>query len=267
MFFVQSPFNYTGSKYPQLDELYSYFPKDCDTIVDLFVGGGSVSINSNFSNVIINDIITDLIDFYYQLRNKQLGYIIQQIQKYKVNSDDQQAFLKLRQSYNKNKNCYKFFNLCSSCTNNMMRFNKKMEFNQTFGKRTVNENTINKLMQYWHKIQKIQSFKCFNKNFYEVPIPKNSFVYLDPPYLITQAGYNHYWNVQLEIKLYDYLLDLNQQGVKFGLSNMLYHKGSQNVYLKNKLKNFNFHIIDSFKNKAKKKMSVEQSVQVFVTNY
>ena len=148
----------------------------------------------------------------------------------------------------------------------MMRYNKKFQFNQTFGQRTINNNTIEKLKLYYDKIQKIQQFRCFNKNYYDIEIPYNSFVYLDPPYLITEAGYNHYWSKQLEEKLYDYLFQLNDRGIKFGLSNMLYHKGIKNSHL-DKLKQFNFHIIQSFQNKAKKKSKTEESVQVFITNY
>ena len=69
-----------------------------------------------------------------------------------------------------------------------------------------------------------------------------------------------------EEKLYDYLFQLNDRGIKFGLSNMLYHKGIKNSHL-DKLKQFNFHIIQSFQNKAKKKSKTEESVQVFITNY
>lgn len=264
--FLKSPFNYTGSKYPQLEELYSYFPQNCQYLVDLFCGGGSVFINSQFNKIIINDIIKDLVDFYYQLRHNSFEKILNQLNKYYFSKNDKQAYLQLRDSYNKDKNCYKFFVLCSSCTNNMMRYNKKFQFNQTFGQRTVNNNTIEKLKLYYDKIQKIQQFRCFNKNYYDVEIPQNSFVYLDPPYLITQAGYNHYWSKQLEEKLYDYLFQLNDRGIKFGLSNMLYHKGIKNQHLE-KLKQFNFHIIQSFQNKAKKKSKTEESVQVFITNY
>lgn len=264
--FLKSPFNYTGSKYPQLEQLYSYFPKDCDTLIDLFVGGGSIFINSNFKNIVINDIITDLIDFYYQLKFKDWDYIIRNINLYKPNSQDQSKFLQLRDSYNKDKNCYKFFCLCCSCTNNMMRFNKKFEFNQTFGKRTINQNTITKLYDYYNKIKTIESIKFFNKNFYDVPIFEKSFVYLDPPYLITQAGYNLYWSKQHENKLYDYIIDLDKNGIKFGLSNMLYHKGIKNENL-DRLKKFDFHIINSFQNKAKKQSKTEESIQVFICNY
>ena len=41
----------------------------------------------------------------------------------------------------------------------------------------------------------------------------NSFVYLDPPYLITQAGYNHYWSKQHENKLYEYIIDLDNDNI------------------------------------------------------
>lgn len=266
MSFLKSPFNYTGSKYPQLEQLYSYFPKDCTTLVDLFCGGGSVFVNSSFQNIIINDIITDLTDFYYQLRTKQWSCILQNVLKYKINPNNQEEFVSLRQSYNKQKNCYKFFGLCSSCTNNMMRFNKKFQFNQTFGRRTINDNTIKKLFDYYNKIKSINSLRIFNKNFHDIEIQKDFFVYLDPPYLITQAGYNHYWSKQHQNKLYDYIIDLDNNGIKFGLSNMLYHKGIKNQNL-DKLKKFNLHIIQSFQNKAKKKSKTEESVQIFITNY
>lgn len=147
-----------------------------------------------------------------------------------------------------------------------MRFNKKFQFNQTFGERSINQNIIEKLYHYSEKIKSIDKMNFFNKNYYDVSIPQNSFVYLDPPYLITEAGYNHYWSEQLQIKLYNYLFNLNEKGIKFGLSNMLYHKGVKNQHL-DKLKQFNFHIIENFQNKAKKKSKSEESIQVFICNY
>ena len=69
MDFLKSPFNYTGTKFFELEELFQYFPKGCDTIVDLFCGGGSVFINAGYKNVIANDIIKPLIYFYIALRD------------------------------------------------------------------------------------------------------------------------------------------------------------------------------------------------------
>lgn len=265
MNFLKSPFNYTGSKYPQLEQLYSLFPKDCNTLVDLFTGGGSVFVNSNFKKVVINDVIKELSEFYIELYTKPFQYILDHINQYIVDKNDKNSYLQLRQSYNSNPNCYKLFVLCSSCTNNMMRFNNNFKFNQTFGKRMVNDNTIKKLYDYYLKIQTLD-LHIYNKNYYDIDVPQDAFVYLDPPYLITQAGYNCYWNKTLQNRLYDYIIDLDNKGIKFGISNMLYHKGIKNENL-DRLNKFNFHIMQTFHNKAKKQSKTEESVQVFICNY
>ena len=268
MEYLKSPFNYTGTKYFELEELYQYFPKDTDTIIDLFCGGGSVFINSSYKNVVANDIIKPLISFYNELKDKGIIYVVNELLKYKISKDNQEQYLELRKSFNDEGaiNPYKFFTLCSSCTNNMMRFNKKFLFNQTFGKRCVNENTILKLKGYSDKINTFNSIKFINKQFYDVDIPNNSFVYLDPPYLITEAGYNCYWSKELEEKLYDYLVDLDKQNIKWGISNMLSHKGVDNPYI-NKIMNFNIHKIYSFQNKAAKQSNANESTEVFITNF
>ena len=45
MEYVKSPLNYTGGKYKLLPQLLELFPKQVNTFVDLFAGGGNVSVN------------------------------------------------------------------------------------------------------------------------------------------------------------------------------------------------------------------------------
>lgn len=268
MDFLKSPFNYTGTKFFELEELFQYFPKGCNTIVDLFCGGGSVFINAPYKNVIANDIIKPLILFYIVLKDYDIETILKILEEVKIPKDDQEEFLRVRKTFNDEGaiNPFTFFSLCSSCTNNMMRFNKKFLFNQTFGKRTINDNTIQKLKDYSQRIKKFDSIKFTNKQYYDVEIPDNSFVYLDPPYLITEAGYNCYWSKELEEKLYTFLLDLNERGVKWGISNMLSHKGENNPFI-DKILSFNVHKIEGFHNKAAKQSKAEESTEVFITNF
>lgn len=40
MEYVKSPLNYTGGKYKLLPQLLELFPKQVNTFVDLFAGGG-----------------------------------------------------------------------------------------------------------------------------------------------------------------------------------------------------------------------------------
>ena len=99
----------------------------------------------------------------------------------------------------------------------------------------------------------------------------NDFVYCDPPYLITCATYNEKdgWNKSMERKLLDLLDKLNEKGIKFALSNVLYNKGKVNEtllewsdkytvhHLNNTYANCNYHTKDK-ENKAD---------EVLITNY
>lgn len=38
--YIQSPLNYTGGKYKLLNQLVPLFPKNINTFIDLFGGGG-----------------------------------------------------------------------------------------------------------------------------------------------------------------------------------------------------------------------------------
>lgn len=42
MEYVKSPLNYTGGKYKLLPQLLELFPKQVNTFVDLFAGGGEM---------------------------------------------------------------------------------------------------------------------------------------------------------------------------------------------------------------------------------
>jgi site-specific DNA-adenine methylase len=83
----------------------------------------------------------------------------------------------------------------------MMRFNKKGEFNQTFGKRTFNSSTEKKLNDYMDRIKEFQNKNIpithSNLNYKELNTwfeDSNGMVYLDPPYFNTEAGYNVFWS-------------------------------------------------------------------------
>ena len=60
-----------------------------------------------------------------------------------------------------------------------------------------------------------------------------TFVYVDPPYLITCATYNEQdgWNETLEKELLKYLDKLHERGIRFALSNVLHSKGKENKLL------------------------------------
>ena len=42
--YIQSPLNYTGGKYKLLNQLVPLFPKNINTFIDLFGGGGATYV-------------------------------------------------------------------------------------------------------------------------------------------------------------------------------------------------------------------------------
>jgi len=56
---IETPFNYTGSKFKLLEQLLTEFDYTKTTFVDVFCGGGSVYTNvlDRYDRIIINDII------------------------------------------------------------------------------------------------------------------------------------------------------------------------------------------------------------------
>jgi DNA adenine methylase Dam len=262
----KSPLNYTGAKDKLMPELLKHFPKDVDTFYDVFAGGLSVTINCDYKKIVANDIITPMIDFYREMQNYENVYeFTEMVKKFAIPKDNQEQYNWVRAQFNETGNPYLFFALVSSCTNNMMRFNKKLKFNQTFGKRTINVSTIGKLIEYHIELRKkkVRFTNLDYKEFLMKENPgKNDFVYLDPPYMITEAGYNAYWSNVDEFMLYSMLEMLDANGVRFVMSNVREHNGVHNPHM-DKIKRYNICDIEyDYEKVAKKKGKGTQEIIV-----
>lgn len=234
--FIEPPFNYTGSKYKLLEQLLPEMDYSKIHFCDLFCGGGSVYSNiiDKYEAVIVNDIISDLIGIHESLSESDL--IIEVTKNICGEVDDKESFVELRKSYNGFKEPAKLWALMLSSTNNMLRFNKKFEYNQTYGNRSWNKNTDFKVEKFVKKIRKYKEKLIFtSKRFDEINIESEYIMfYLDPPYMNTGAGYNAYWSEEDELKLYNYIKNVDKIGSSFMLSGVLIH-GNNSSNLLNKL--------------------------------
>ena len=113
-------------------------------------------------------------------------------------------------------------------------------------------------------------FREINVNIFN----SNDFFYLDPPYLITCATYNEKggWKEKDERDLLNLLDKLNDNNVRFALSNVLESKGNSNDVLKEwiKDKEYNVHNLDSKYGNAnyqRKDNSDSTTMEVLITNY
>lgn len=269
---INTPFNYSGSKFKLLEQILPLFDYSKEYFIDIFCGGGSVYTNvlDKYKKILINDVICDLIEVHKKLGNSPQVFI-ESVKELSKTKENQQLYLDLKASYNKEKTPEKFYALMLSCTNNMLRFNLKGEFNQSWGKREFNDNTQKKLDIFVEHISKYKDKIYYSsKNFYDIKPKLSSMIYLDPPYTNTEAGYNSYWSKELEKKLYIYIKELDNQGHSFALSGLLgEHKNNKRSEIIDNLINngYRYKILDfDYEGVARNKNS-KNSQEVLIYNY
>lgn len=274
--YIKSPLNYTGGKYKLLNQILPLFPEDINTFVDLFTGGCNVAINVNANRIIANDLCSEVISVYEGIQNgtteENIRMIEETINEYSLSKENKEGYLELRSYYNEgNKEWYVLYTLLAYSFNNQVRFNKKGEFNTPFGKRNFNSTLKQKFEDFSNAIHN-KNIKFTNYDFRKLSVDKlkeNDFVYLDPPYLITDATYNTDWNEEDEKDLLSLCDKLNEKGIKFAISNVLEHNGSKNEILTEWSKKYNINYLNyNYSNcNYHKKDNGHKSVEVLITNY
>lgn len=257
----RSPLFYVGDKYKLYPKIRKYFPKTINRFIEPFTGGGSVFLNVNANEYLLNDIDTNVINIHqflmeqsenpkaffdsvfeiiqeYNLSHSYIKDIVPQelkdewIKTYyaKFNKD---GFDKLKADYNSSneKNILHLYLLLIFGFNRMLRFNSKGEYNLPVGNVDFNKNTETALHDYF-RLTKQKNIQFFNLDFLDffrqIEFQEDDFVYLDPPYLITFSEYNKLWNEETEKRLLDFLEWLDTQNVKFAVSNVSHYKGKVN---------------------------------------
>lgn len=299
---IASPLNYTGGKSKLLPQLIPLFPDNITTFVDIFCGGCNVAINVQARNYICNDLESHLIGLLNKIKNdgkdKFSEHIDLIINKhllsdttkhdygyYNCTSSDglgkynRDKFLAMRSEFNLLKSnddiyYYLFFTLIVYAFNNQIRFNSDGQYNLPVGKRDFNKKIREKLNNFATSIVN-KDISFMNQSFEQIDmysLPDNSFIYADPPYLITTATYNERngWSDENEIALLKYLDKLSLRGINFALSNVLESNGKKNYLLEEWLTktNYNCHKINAnYHNSNYHKKQKGYTNEVLITNY
>lgn len=280
--YIDTVMNYTGSKFKLLEQILPLFDYKKSTFIDLFCGGGSVYTNivDKYDIIIINDIINDIINIHKELAESD--DIINSTKELCIDlKESQEAYLKLRDEYNKNNTASMLWALILSCNSNMMRFNKEGLFNQTWGKRSWNKNTDKKVEIFKNHIREYKNkIQYQSSNFNAIDLITNAFYYIDPPYgyckegdsisnkQISEAGYNAFYYQKDDINLYNYCKDINNIGSTFMLSGVLEHGGKRS-WLLDKLisEGFRYVELNYEYEKINKTNSNKQTKEIIIMNY
>ena len=72
---INSPLNYTGNKFKLLKQIMPYLDNQSDKFVDVFAGSGLVGLNSDCSEVILNDnnkITIELLNYFKEKKSEEI---------------------------------------------------------------------------------------------------------------------------------------------------------------------------------------------------
>lgn len=259
---IKLPISYSGNKFKVLNELLPVFPTDIENFYEVFGGALTVGSNVKNKNIFYNDIniyLKEIIEYFY---HEELSVILEQInyniKLFNLKKSDKDSYYKLRTAYNTDRDIIKLFLLLVYGFQNQIRFNNNHLFNNPIGLNHYETEREKELISFIKGIKEknISFYSSDFKTFIDFILSQEinnseKLVYLDPPYLITSAAYNDGgkrgfsgWTEKEEISLLENISLLNENNIKFVLSNVIEHKEKENSLLKEWVESNNFELID-----------------------
>lgn len=221
-----------GGKTQLLSTIVPLLPDNYNTYCEPFVGGGALLFHVQPHTAIINDINTELITTYNVIKYDVENLIVE-LKTFKNESD----FYYWVRSWDRDTDAYnnisdikkaaRILYLNKTCFNGLYRVNNQGKYNAPFGKhknpKIVNEVVLRQVSEYFNKCD----ITILNADYTKVleSLPRDSFVYLDPPYdpVTKTANFTKYtsngFSQDDQIELKEMCDKLTSRGIKFMLSN------------------------------------------------
>lgn len=288
-----------GDKYKLVNEIKTHLPANINRLIEPFVGGGSVFMNIDAADYLLNDIDANVISIHRMLCNYKghekdfFDGFFSVVERYNLSLSykgntvpeelkkefpktyfakyNKMAYNAMKKDYNESdrSDVVMLYALLIYGFNRMLRFNKKGDFNLPVGDVDFNRNTYDALIDYFNMLgKKHLQWSCmdFRDFLNDIQYEDNDLVYLDPPYLITFSEYNKLWNVDTEKVLLNLLDDFDGRNIRFAISNVTHYKGKINEMFLHWSEKYNIYPIKSnyisFNDNTIKKFN-----EVLVTNF
>lgn len=230
---IQSAIYLAGNKRKLFKDIYPHL-EGRSTLIDLFTGSGTVSLNcvdkGTFSEVIANDGLLPLYKLHKWLQSDDLDWdsIVDLNSQYSKSKED---YLELRLNYNHYPTELKLLLLQYRSNSNMMRWNAKGEFNMTWGDRLRFDldriklhNTLSKSIEFHNNdfadmLELVKERYCGKE--------KDVVIYVDSPYFSTTAVYQEggKWSENDNQTLFEYMDFFTDLGYKMVMSNVFSNRG------------------------------------------
>ena len=295
---IRSPFFYVGDKYRLMPQLRQLFPRDISTYIEPFAGGGSSFINTVAERYIVNDInfyvvelhkalssyvgrpeelfqrLYDLIDKYGLSCSFKKSFVPSELKRKYVKTYyaqyNKEAYLQLRADFNEGHDLLILYLLLIYGFNHMIRFNRAGQFNLPVGNVDFNKNVYEAIRNYLRFMAR-NDVTFYNLDFSQfldqIKPDANAYIYFDQPYLISDSEYNKHWDESEERRLCQCLDELDRKGIRFGVTNLVSHKGASNeIFLSWAGKYLTYDISSNYISFNDNTIKAD-SREVFVTNY
>ena len=196
---LRPPLKWAGGKRWLIPELKKYWSKHPQSrLVEPFCGGLSVALGLQPHQALLNDVNGSLINFYQQIK-KGL--------KIEINLENNEAiYYQHRKKFNQlnekgsshSEAAQLFYYLNRTGYNGLCRFNKSGGYNVPFGR----YKKINYLTSFQNYQAVLQKWEFVSKDFSQLQIQENDFIYADPPYDVpfrqySQQGFD--WDDQVRL--------------------------------------------------------------------
>ncbi|MEI5640384.1 MULTISPECIES: Dam family site-specific DNA-(adenine-N6)-methyltransferase [unclassified Pseudoalteromonas] len=180
---------WAGGKYSLVEDIAKRLQAastEADTLVEPFVGAGSVFLNTHFKHYILNDINADLINLYNELKRTPDEFVSDAKRLFVELNNHPDAYYAYRKQFNESIDIYErailFLYMNRHGYNGLCRYNLKGIFNVPFGKYKKPYFPERELYVFAEKAQSA-TFTCQSYSEVFNAIPDNAVVYCDPPYV------------------------------------------------------------------------------------
>jgi DNA adenine methylase len=187
---------WAGGKFSLIDAITAQLP-DAKKLIEPFVGAGSVFLNTNYSQYLLNDINPDLINLYTILQVQAEQYIVDSASLFVAENNNADCYYALREKFNQSTDIYEraviFLYLNRFGYNGLCRYNQKGIFNVPFGKYLA-PYFPHKELEYFAEKSQRAIFTCLPFEGIFSKARTGSVIYCDPPYapISKTAFFNSY---------------------------------------------------------------------------
>ena len=271
-----TPFiKWVGGKTQLLPELRKRMPERIGTYVEPFVGGGALFFDIQPTDAILNDVNPCLVNLYVSVRSHKED-LVESLTCYETRYNTittldakQDFYYQYRTKFNARgfeadltvDDAARFIFLNKTNFNGLYRENAAGKYNAAFGWkeriRLFDEAILSSCSAA------LQNTSITNGDFEDAcnGLSAGDFVYFDPPYYSTFAGYQAGgFSVEDHLRLHNLFLRLTESGVSCMLSN------SNTDFIKNLYADYNIEVVQA-KRTINRNGSGRQGEELIITNY